>query len=96
MENKDIAKQMLDYSKAAFEVGFNSMVMLQEQTSQVMDQFLKQSPWIPPQTKSFINEWSNIYKKSALDFKDAADKNYSKIEEFFVSGHSAPKTKSKN
>lgn len=96
MENKDIAKQMLDYSKAAFEAGFNSMVMLQEQTSQVVDQFLKQSPWIPPQTKSFINEWSNIYKKSAIDFKDAAEKNYSKIEEFFVSGQSTTRMKGKN
>ncbi len=96
MENKEITKQMLDYSKAAFEAGFNSMVMLQEQTTQAVDQFLKQSPWIPVQTKTFINEWSNIYKKSTLDLKEAAEKNYSKMEEFFVSASPSPKSKSKN
>ncbi len=96
MENKEMAKQMIDCHKAAFETGFNSMVMLQEQTSKAVDNFLKQSPWIPVQTKSFINEWTSMYKKGTMDFKEAADQNYSKLEEFLMSGlDDAVKTKIK-
>ncbi len=96
MENKEIAKQMIGYHKAAFETGYNSMLMLQEQTTKAMDNFMKQAPWIPVQAKTFINEWTDIYKKSASDFKEAADQNYSKLEEFFVSGMEAVKPKTKN
>ena len=96
MENKAIAKQMMDYQKAALESGFNSMIMLQEQTSKAVDTVLKQSPWIPAQTKSLIDEWTNMYKKSTLDMKDAIDQNYSKMEEYFTSGLETVKTKSKN
>jgi phosphopantothenoylcysteine synthetase/decarboxylase len=95
MENEKIAKQLVDYNKAAFETGFNSVLMLQEQTTKAMDNIIQQSPWLPAQTKSFINEWISIYKKVTNDFKEAVDQNYSKMEEFLASGieTSKPKTK---
>jgi len=96
MENKEIAKQMISYHKAAFETGYNSMLMLQEQTTKAVDNLLKQAPWIPIQTKSLISEWTDIYKKSTADFKEVADQNYSKLEGFFVSGMDAVKPKVKN
>ena len=96
MENKAMAKQMLDYQKAAIETGFNSMLMLQEQTSKAVDTIMKQAPWIPAQTRSLIDEWTNIYKKSTLDIKDAVDQNYSKMEEYFMSGIETIKAKSKS
>jgi hypothetical protein len=96
MENKEIAKQMLSYHKAAFETGYNSMIMLHEQTTKAVDNLLKQAPWIPIQAKSMISEWTDICKKSTADLKEVADQNYSKLEEFFVSGIEAVKPKSKN
>lgn len=96
MENNEILKQVINYHKAAFDTGFNSVVMLHEQTSKAVDNILRQSPWIPSQTKSLFNEWSDMYKKSTLDFKEAADQNYSKLEEYFESGLDAVKPKSKN
>ncbi|MEE9912451.1 MAG: hypothetical protein K4571_12080 [Deltaproteobacteria bacterium] len=96
MQNKEITKQMIEFHKKAFETGFDSMLVLQEQTSKVMDNFLKQSPWIPFQTKSIVNEWTSLYKKGAVDFKEAADKNYAKMEEVLSSGFEAVKSKSKN
>lgn len=96
MENNDKAqaKQMIDYHKAAFETYFNSVLMLQEQTTKSLDNMLKQSPWIPAQTKASINEWIGIYKKVTTDFKESVDQNYSKMEEFLTSG--AENSKSKN
>ncbi len=95
MDNKKIAKQMIDYHKAAFETGFNSVIMLQEQTTKALDNILQQSPLLPAQTKAFINEWGNIYKKVTADFKEAADQNYSKLEEFLASDIDTSKTKAK-
>jgi len=95
MDNKDKTKQMVDYHKAAFETYYNSLQMLQEQTTKALDNMLKQSPWIPAQTKSFINEWISIYKKVTTDFKESVDQNYSKMEEFLNSTEEAAKPKSK-
>ncbi|MGP8153109.1 MAG: hypothetical protein ACLQBQ_03040 [Smithella sp.] len=79
MENK--AKLMIDYNKEIFETYFNSVVMLQEQMNKALDNMLKQTTWIPEQTKSFINEWIAIYKNVTFDFKESVDQNYSKIKE---------------
>lgn len=96
MENKKIAKQLIDYNKSAFESGYNTIFMLQEQTTKALDNMLQQNPWLPAQTKSFINEWTSIYKKVISDFKDAVDQNYSKMEEYIASEGEASKTKTKN
>ncbi|HON59753.1 MAG TPA: hypothetical protein P5040_00065 [Smithella sp.] len=82
MDNKENAKKMIEYHKAAFETYYNSILMLQDQTTKALENMLKQSPWIPAQTKSFINEWIGIYKKVTEDFKEAVDQNYAKMEEF--------------
>jgi hypothetical protein len=95
MENNKKIKQMIDYHKAAFETSFNSVLMLQEQTTKALDNILQQAPWLPAQTKSFINEWTSIYKKVNTDFKEAADQNYSKMEEFLISGVETSKSKTK-
>jgi len=36
MDNKEITKKMIDGHRKAFETGFNSMVMLQENTSKAV------------------------------------------------------------
>lgn len=95
MENNELAKQMINYHKAAFETSFNSALMLQEQTTKALENLLQQSPWLPAQTKSFINEWTSIYKKVTSDFKEAADQNYEKMEEFLTSCTEKTKTKAK-
>ena len=94
LDNKEKTKQMIDYHKAAFETYYNSVQMLQDQTTKALDNMLKQSPWIPAQTKSFINEWINIYKKVTTDFKESVDQNYAKMEEFLNSASEATKPKS--
>lgn len=95
MDNKDQTRQMIEYHKAAFETYYNSVQMLQDQTTKALDNMLKQSPWIPAQTKSFINEWISIYKKVTSDFKESVDQNYEKMEDFLNAGAEAPKTKNK-
>jgi hypothetical protein len=94
-KNKAQAKQMIDYQKAALETYYNSVLMIQEQTTKSLDNMLKQSPWIPAQTKSSINEWIGIYKKVTADFKESIDQNYAKMEEILTSGVEDSKSKKK-
>ena len=94
-KDKDQAKQMIEYHKAAFETYFNSILMLQEQTTKSLDNMLKQSPWIPSQTKSSINEWIGIYKKVTTDFKESIDQNYAKMEELLTPDTEGSKSKTK-
>jgi ubiquinone biosynthesis protein Coq4 len=96
MYSKEMTKQMIDGHKTAFETGFTSIVMLQEQTSKAVDHFIKQSPWIPVQAKSMINEWTGMYKKGTMDIKDAVNQNFAKLEEFLTSGLQPMQSKAKS
>jgi polyhydroxyalkanoate synthesis regulator phasin len=96
MDKKEITKKMIDGHRKAFATGFNSMVMLQENASKAMDSFLKQTPWVPFQTKSMINEWNSMCKKGAMDFKEAAERSYSKLEEVLTYNLETVQTKTKN
>lgn len=96
MDGKEITKKIIDSQKAVFKTGFNSLVMLQEQTFNAVDNFLKQSLWIPAQTRSIVNDWTGIAKIGITDFKETADQNYSKWEEILTSGFEAFKSTLKN
>ena len=59
----------------------------------MVDTLLLQSTWLPQEGKELIKEWVNIYKKGRIDLKNAADKNYKKVEEYFAAAETVPKTK---
>jgi len=93
MENKIIAKQIIDFHKATFDNTFNSSAILQEQTEKMVQTFLLQATWLPAEGKEAIKEWVNVYKKGRTDFKDVADKNYKKVEEYFSVAGVTPQEK---
>jgi hypothetical protein len=84
MDPKQIAKQMIQFNKTAFDNTFDAMTALQEQTEKMMAMYLDQAPLIPAEGKKVINDWLKAYKKGRADFKAAADENYKKVEEFFA------------
>ena len=83
MDQKQIAKQMVDFNKTAFDNSFNAMTTLQDQTEKLILNFLEKAPWIPEEGKKAINTWIAGYKKGRDDFKAAADDNYRKVFEYF-------------
>jgi uncharacterized coiled-coil DUF342 family protein len=84
MDQKQIAKQMMDFNKTAFDNTFNSMIILQDQTEKLVFRFLEKAPWFPEEGKKAINEWVKTYKKGREDFKTAADESYKKVNEYFA------------
>jgi hypothetical protein len=84
MEPQQIAKQMIQFNKTAFDNTFDAMNVLQEQMEKIMGMYLEQAPLLPAEGRKAINDWLKAYKKGRADFKAAADENYKKVEEFFT------------
>ena len=83
MDQKQIAKQMIDFNKTTFDNTFNAMTILQDQTEKLVFRFLEKAQWFPEKGKEVINEWVKAYKKGREDFKAAADDNYKKVTDYF-------------
>jgi hypothetical protein len=85
MDPKQIANQMIQFNKTAFDNTFNAMTVLQEQTEKMVNMFLEQqSPWMPAEGKKAVTDWIKAYKRGREDFKAAVDDNYKKVEDFFA------------
>ena len=85
MDPKQIANQMIQFNKTAFDNTFNAMTVLQEQTEKMVNMFLEQqSPWMPAEGKKAVTDWLKAYKQGREGFKAAVDDNYRKVEEYFA------------
>lgn len=84
MDQKQIAKQMMDFNKAAFDNTFNAMSVLQDQTEKLVLRFLEKAPWFPEDGKKAVTEWVKVYKKGRDEFKASADQNYQKVADYFA------------
>ncbi len=91
MDPKQIAKQMIQFNKTAFDNTFAAMIVLQEQTEKMITMYMDQAPLLPAEGKKAINDWLKAYKKGREDFKAAVDDNYKKVEEFFAGADKAKK-----
>ena len=86
MEPKQIVKQMIDFSKTAFDNSFEAMAVLQDQTEKMVNAMIEQSSIMPEEGKKAISDWIQSYKKGRNDLKAAADENFKKVESFFTAG----------
>ena len=84
MDPKQIANQMIQFNKTAFDNTFNAMTVLQEQTEKIVNNFLEQSPWMPAEGKKAVTDWLKAYKRGREEFKATVDDNYRKVEEYFA------------
>jgi polyhydroxyalkanoate synthesis regulator phasin len=84
MDQKQIAKQMIQFNKTAFDNSFNAMTMVYEQNEKMVDTYLQQATWMPEEGRKAIENWMQSYKKGCEDFKKLADENYQKVEAFFA------------
>jgi hypothetical protein len=97
MDQKQIAKQMIEFNKTAFDNSFDAMTALQDQTEKLILNFLDKAPWVPEEGRKTINTWIAGYKKGRDDFKTAADDSYRKVLDYFsgIGATGAAKTKKK-
>jgi polyhydroxyalkanoate synthesis regulator phasin len=84
MDTRQIAKQMIQFNKTAFDNTLDALTALQEQTEKMVAMWMDQAPLMPAEGKKAINDWLKAYKKGHAEFKAAADENYKKVEDFFA------------
>lgn len=83
MENKQIAKQMIQFNKTAFDNSFSAMAMVYQQNEKMVDTFLGQASWMPEEGKKAIKDWITAYNTGCDDFKKLVDDSYAKVEAYF-------------
>ena len=93
MDQKQIAKQMIEFNKTAFDNTFSAMITLQDQTEKMVSGFLEKAPWFSAEGKKAINDWISTYKKGREDYKAAADESYKKVTDYFANIQKAETTK---
>ncbi len=84
MDQKQMAKQMLQFNKTAFDNTFNAMTMVYDQNEKMVGTFLQQASWLPEDGRKAISDWMEAYKKGGENFKNLVDENYQKVEDFFA------------
>ena len=84
MDPKQIAQQVIQFNKTAFDNTFDAITVLQEQTEKLIAMYMDQTPLLPEEGKKVIADWMKAYKEGREEFKTAVDENYKKVEEFFT------------
>jgi polyhydroxyalkanoate synthesis regulator phasin len=85
MEPKQIAKQIVDFNKTAFDNSFNAMSVIQDQTEKMVNDMIEKTAFFPEEGKKAVTDWIKTYKKGREEFKAAADENFKKVEVYFAS-----------
>jgi hypothetical protein len=85
MEPKQVAKQIVDFNKTAFDNSFNTMFVIQDQAEKMLTATLEQTTFFPEEGKKLVSEWIKNYKKGLEELKATADENFKKVEAFFAS-----------
>jgi Cft2 family RNA processing exonuclease len=81
METTQFAKQTLSFQKTIFENSFNAMVMAQDQTETMFNNYLEKLPWVTEESKKTMDASAEIAKKARDDFKKAVEDGFARFEE---------------
>jgi hypothetical protein len=83
MDQKQLLKQMIEFSQATFNNAFNAIVMLQDQFEKVTKTAIAQADWLPEDGRKAIENWAEAYKTGRDQYKKTVDESYKKVEEYF-------------
>ncbi len=83
LDQKTIAKQMIQFNKTAFDNSFKAMNMVYEQNQKMAETFLATAAWMPEDGRKAIQDWMNAFKTGCDSFKGMVDENYTKVETYF-------------
>ena len=67
MDPKQIAKQIVDFNKTAFDNSFNAMSVVQDQTEKMVSAMMEQTAFFPAEGKKAVTDWIKTYKKAAMN-----------------------------
>lgn len=83
MDQKQIAKQMIELGQTTFNNAFNAGILLQDQYERITNTVLDQATWLPPEGRKAIERLAESYKSNRDNFKKYVDDGYRQANQFF-------------
>jgi hypothetical protein len=87
MDQKFMARQILQYNRTSFEKSFSALVNMQNNGEKMFQFWLNQVKGFPEEGKSFMLEWIGYYRKLRDEYKAGVDEGYRRMESFLSDGH---------
>jgi len=84
MHPKTIAKQIIDFNKAAFDSSFDAINLWESHAEKMFQLFVEKANFFPEDGKRALTEWFKTYKKGIEDYKAAVDNNFQNVEDYFI------------
>ena len=81
MDTKELAKQVTEFHKSAFDSTFSTMVKLQDQTETFVNSLIEKIPNMPEEGKKALGDLAENYKTARDEFKKNVEAGYKKVEE---------------
>ena len=81
MDAMQLAKQVAEFNKSAFDSTFSTMIKLQDQTETFVNSLVEQVPNMPTEGKKALTDLAGNYKKARDEFKKNIDASYKKVTE---------------
>jgi len=81
METTQFAKQAISFQKTIFENSYSAMIMIQDQTENMVNSYLDKVPWVTEESKKSMQASIDMAKKAREDFKKAVEDGFVKFEE---------------
>ena len=84
MDYSGITKLVLDVQKLTFSNWHNTMAIIQDQTTSVMDFVLAKNKWLPENGRKAVQGWLNACQKERNHFKQYVDEGFSSMEKYIA------------
>ena len=83
MDQKQYFKQMITFSRTAFDGSFTALVTFQEQIDRMTNAMLDQASWLPTEGRKAISDWADACRKGREEYKKMVDESFQKVDAFF-------------
>ncbi len=84
MHPKTIARQVIDFNKAAFDSSFDAINLWESHAERMVQLFVEKATFFPEDGKKALTDWFATYKKGIEDYKAAVDNNFHNVEDYFI------------
>jgi hypothetical protein len=90
MDPKQIARQIVEFNKTAFDNSYTAISIMQDQMEKLVNIYFEQATWFPAEGKKLIQDWIAACKQGRDQYKRSAEEHFQKVEDFFA-GKAKPK-----
>ncbi len=80
METAQVAKQVVEFQRSAFDSSFNAVAAVQDQTETLVNNWVGQFPWVTEDGRKQMAEVFEMTRKGRDEFRKAVEEGYTRLE----------------